>query len=274
MRTSKYFSGLGIYVLGAIVVPIVAQAAPVISSMQILTPTVNVNRPASSPRVKLAISGKGTIIQFLWQGPSGELIGQNFSEAAGFSASTLLQGYLPAQIGGQGFETEFSPYSEAGTWTLASLDICDADYNCGYYSPSQSSPQTFKIINDGEQDIVAPEFLGGVIETPTVSLLHDPTVRILIHATDNVSGVGSISVCITLPAVGVPQLCANIPPPLHPNLAGDFVATLPLPATTATGVYTVQNVYLVDIAGNFRNINNPGQISGEFNRLDTITVTP
>jgi len=252
----------------------VAQATPVISSIRILTPTVNVDRPASSPRVNLVVAGKGTIIQLLWQGPSGEFVNQNFSETGGFPANVTLQGYLPAQIGGTGYETEFSPYSEAGTWTLATLDICDADNNCSYYSASQFPPQTFKIVNAGEQDILAPGFLEGTIETPKVSLSRDPTVRILIKATDNVSGIGSISVCITPPTTGVAQLCAQIPPPLHPNLTGNFVATLALPATTVPGVYTVQNVYLQDIAGNSRNINNSGQIYGEFSGDDTITVTP
>ncbi len=254
--------------------PLAAHAAPAISSIKILTPTVNVNRPAASPLVEFVSSGHGTLIQLLWLGPSGEAVGQNFSDPHGFPATTTVRGYLPAQIGGTGIQTEFSPYTEAGKWTLATLSICDAQNNCSFYSATQFPPQTFTIINDGQQDILPPGFLGGAIETPTVSLSHDPVVRILVHATDNVSGIGAISVCITPPAVGVAQLCATTPPTLRPRLNATLQAELTLPSTTAPGVYTVQNVFLRDIADNFININNPGVIVGGFSAGDTITVTP
>ena len=257
---------------GTVALPIVAYATPTISSVETLTPTVNVARPAASPRVKLATSGAGTIVQFLWQGPSVEFVGQNFTDPDGFAGAVTVQGYLPPQIDGAGYQTEFSPYTEAGTWTLATLDICDANNNCSYYSASQFPPQTFKIVNAGEQDVQGPLFLKGTIKTPKVSLSRNPSVRILIDATDNVSGVGFISVCITPPAVGMTQLCAEIPPPLQPLRGGRFLATLTLPVSTAAGVYMVQNVYLRDIAGNSSNFNNPGQIYGEFGGATTITV--
>jgi hypothetical protein len=71
-------------------VPTVAEAAPTISSLEILTPTVNVDRPASSPRVKLATSGDGTIIQFTWQGPSGEFVYQTYQMPNGFGPTTTV----------------------------------------------------------------------------------------------------------------------------------------------------------------------------------------
>jgi hypothetical protein len=274
VRSINYFSLLAASAFASLILPIAAMATPTISSIEILTSTVNVSRPAASPIVRLAISGKGTVLQFVWQGPSGELVTQNFVDADGFPATTVVQGYLPAQIGGQGYQTEFSPYAEAGVWTLATLDICDPDVNCSYYGASQFTPQTFKIISNTTSDILGPQFLGGTIKTPTVSLSHGAAVRIAISASDTVSGVGAISVCITPPEVGIAQLCAAIPPPLRPVRNGIFVADLTLPATTPSGVYTVQNVYLTDIAGNATNINNPGQINGEFSGGDTITVTP
>jgi hypothetical protein len=72
----------------------------------------------------------------------------------------------------------------------------------------------------------------------------------------------------------VAQLCAVIAPPVSPILNGNFLATVTLPATLTVGVYTIQNVYLRDVAQNSRNINNPGQIYAEFGGASTVTVKP
>ncbi len=255
--------------------PAIGLAQPAITSARILTPIVNVFRPRASPLIEFNVTGDGSIIQYTLQGPSGELFYQGFS-APSFPKKVLLQGYNPTVNPAIGNATEFTPYTEAGTWKVWSLQICDAQFSCGYYDQAQIAalfPSTsFTVVNPGKIDILPPYATSGTILTPSLSISKADTLRILLKLEDNVSGVASASVCAATPGI-TKEICAVIPPPLRLQTAGAYLATAQLPTGTPPGTYTINDVFLADIAGNTISLSNPGQLNGIFGTT-TFTVTP
>ena len=250
---------------------------PAIVSGRISTPTVNVTKPAASPEFDLVLSGKVTSVGFLFQGPSGEFASTGVSFPAGLPSHAHVRGYLPSQYGTLGLPNQaFSLYTEAGTWTLATGQVCDADGNCSGYDSRQLAALfptiTFQVKNPNEADFSAPYITQGVIRTPDVRLNGKVPLKLDVTATDDVSGVASESICATLTGSST-QLCFNSGPFYGHALTGTFPIVYQLPGNTAPGTYTITSVGAIDVAGNYVNYTNPGEINGIFHDNVSFTVT-
>jgi hypothetical protein len=75
-------------------------------------------------------------------------------------------------------EPPFLKFAEPGTWTVYSLTATDGANNSRTYNEAQlrsiSGHHTFFVTNNGGYDIVPPQFVSGVIDTPTVRLSKEP----------------------------------------------------------------------------------------------------
>jgi hypothetical protein len=253
-------------------------AQPAIVSGAIATPVVDVTRPPGSPTIDLVITGKAAIIGFLLQGPSGEFASQDFIYHAGFPAHARLRGYIPSQFGTNTTPNQaFSLYTEAGTWTLVTGEICDANYNCSYYDAAQLAAlfptATFTIKNPNKPDFSPPVLTQGDIKTPNVTAGGAKPLKITLSGTDDVSGVVSASFCATLSGTST-QICATSDPFYDPSRKAAVTVRDQLPADNTPGTYTINIARLIDAADNYATYANPGELNAIFSNNVTVTVTP
>ena len=234
--------------------------------------------PPGSPAIDLVITGKAASIGFLLQGPSGEFASQDFVYQAGFPAHAHLRGYIPSQFGTNTVPNQaFSLYTEPGTWTLVTGEICDTNFNCSYYDAAQLAAlfpaATFTIKNPNKPDFSPPVLTQGDIKTPNVTAGGAKPLKITLSGTDDVSGVVVASFCATLSGTST-QICATSDPFYDPSRKAAVTVIDSLPAGTTPGTYTVTTATLIDAAGNYVNYTNPGQLNAIFNNNVTFTVSP
>ena len=252
-------------------------AQPAIVSGRITNPVINVTKPDASPEFDLVLSGKPTSVAFLLQGPSGEFTSTEASFPPGLPAHAHIRGYIPSQYMTNGLPSQaFSLYTEAGTWSLVNGQVCDADFNCSFYDSSQFAALfpaiTFTVKNPNPADFSPPYISKGVIKTQSIRLGGKEPLSLDLTVTDDVSGVASEHVCATFQD-GHTQFCFDSGPFYGHALSGTFPVVYKLPPGTAPGTYTITMVGSIDVAGNYLNYTNPGQINGIFSGNVTFAVT-
>jgi hypothetical protein len=264
----------------ALFVPLAAMAQPTVSSGLLGTATIDVQKPAASPLITLNIAGLATSIGIQYQSPSGFQGSEAFFASAfgssapspGFTGKVVLQGYNGANSNGG----VLSLYSEPGTWTLTGVSVCGGSGPCSQYNGASLQALfptlTFNVVNHDPADITAPTASAASIKTRVVSIANGPTPSISVHASDDLSGVGSVVVFATLPNFAGSLYLQNIPPS-RPLKSGVFTATCQLPTSTTPGTYTVAYVILVDIAGNVVYINDSATLAKLFGNKMTFQVT-
>jgi hypothetical protein len=131
---------------------------------------------------------------------------------------------------------------------------------------------TITIANPNPYDIAPPVAVSANLQTPTLSLSKDQPLRIAMAAKDNLSGIAYAFVCASTPSV-FQQICANFGPATSIITAKRLELSGSLPTSTVTGAYTIDNVYLSDVAGNTDYITDNAAISKLFKGNITITVT-
>ena len=252
-----------------------AGTKPTITAGVITSALVDVTRTDAAPSIDLAIDGKANSIALLLQGPSGQFANETFQFPA-FPAHTTLRGYSVA--GGFSFvNNAFSLYTQPGTWSLVTIDICGPG-GCSppYVGASLSAlfpSLTFTIRNPNKPDMLAPMVKKGAIETQTVSLGSGKPVRINLIATDDVSGVAAVNITATLTGGGT-QIGGEIVQFPHPSRRVEAPIAVTLDGAIPPGTYTITGVICTDIAGNFRQYSDPGSINAIFDNHASFTVVP
>lgn len=238
---------------------------------------IDVLKPPASPAVVVDVTGAVGSIVLTWTGPSGEPLVSSFS----LSSLAHKTGKISVQAYGSPFPvqgTPFSLYSEAGTWTLASVTLCGAAQGpCASYSAPELAGlfnrTTVQVINAGHPDIAPPQASSATIKTPAISISNNPGVLIDLKATDNLSGVGAARVGFAEQG-GTASFVAQASPPTLLQLQYVLPVRCTVSNTTPPGDYTVSYVQLYDAAGNVTNVTDAAAIASLFNNRIKITVLP
>jgi len=251
-----------------------APPAPIISSGQIVSTAVDVAQPPPAPLVKLQIKGLATAVSFSWTGPSGQVFDQSFVFGT-WQGASVFQGYDPT-IASYPFSAAFNLYTEPGIWTLSGAAVCSGEGTCSSYSGTRLAAMfgrlTIQVTNPNTPDIAPPVAVAGVVNTPTVSLSSNPVAKVGIAATDNLSGIGKITVCTSTEGT-FQSFCFFTQSPSSVVLSKTYFMTATMPSTTPAGTYTITYVSLQDLAGNGSVVADSGKIAKLFNGHATITVT-
>ena len=159
---------------------------PQLSSLAI-KPT-SVNTSSSSRTVTLTahitddLSGFGSNGKLFFSSPSGKqsTVSTSFKRISGTATDGTYE--IPVT---------FQQFSEAGTWSISTIRLSDqagneAELDHGYLLET-GQPSTVQV--ESVQDTQPPQLLGLSLEPSTVDASSpDPTVRVLAHVTDDISG--------------------------------------------------------------------------------------
>ena len=180
--------------------------------------------------------------------------GQSQSVSATLTTGTSLDGDAQATL-------TLPKASEAGTWSVSSVDAYDAD---GNHQPLDTAalsalgfPTSLTVSDTPQLTDTTPPVLVSFDFTPkSVDVTNgDATVNFNLHVTDDLSGYSWGYAYFYSPsygqyAYGYFYLAAGTP--LNANLQG----TLTLPQNSEPGDWTVSGIYLVDTTGNQQSIDN------------------
>jgi hypothetical protein len=230
---------------------------PSLGASKILTPSINLGEAPGAPIVQLALNA-GTVGYYAL---FASLISPSGSHEVGVGLEVpalptnpekrqfvvLLQSPFTS---GEGFNI----YSEAGVWTLQSINLSSNDGQLISYSGSQLASLfpglTVNVVNKGTPDITPPKAGKGKILTPTVSLGSTaPYFAARLPVSDSNSGVQSVSLSIIPPGSNFPSNSAYSPL-AAPVKAGDVTAYATFNASSPTGTYTISAFQVCDYAGN------------------------
>ena len=251
---------------------------PSITSGKILTASVDVTKPPGVPAIQLTLDsgtagvygGTATLLS-----PDGnhlvfaQIFVPDYPPApTHYAFSTLLQSsFISGSLG---------LYAQPGTWTIQSIDLGSGDGHFISYGNAQlaalfHAPAAFTVINPNPVDTKPPAIGNGTILTPTVSLsAPHPFALIRLPVADNLSGVANVSILFNPSNVGF-GLSISAAPGV-PLKRGVLTADYELPATLATGTYTIISVIVCGAAANCSTLNTPAAIAEHF-KSTTITVT-
>ena len=165
-------------------------------------------------------------------------------------------------------------YSEAGTWTILSVEVSDAVGNLRSYIDEELTnlefPTELEVTSD-PSDTIAPALLAldftRSINTASANALATATAR----ASDNLSGVSSVCVTFRSPS-GLQQSRSGCPTLLAGGaLDGVFEGTVQFPQYSESGVWTVTSVSVGDVVGNFQPYSEAALLAAGF--PTTLTVS-
>ncbi|HSI55920.1 MAG TPA: hypothetical protein VLA16_00090 [Ideonella sp.] len=175
-------------------------------------------------------------------------------------------------VGAQSFSypgVYFTPYSEAGVWTVEMMFIYDMNGNGKIYTASDLAafgPTTVTVVNDGPWDNIPPILIGGVVGTKKISLSTPPTgtsgnalpvIAAAVRGFDPGNGVSSgfysaaIEFCLPDPHSTCKDSFQITGKADAPGLADAVVRVSGSPRKDQTpGKYGIYMVNLMDLAGN------------------------
>lgn len=180
-------------------------------------------------------------------------------------------------------EPPFLKFAEPGTWTVYRLTTTDAAGNSRTYSEAElrnlSGHHTFFVTNNGGYDITPPQFVSGVIDTPTARLSKEPPgtpegtppyVSGRVNMTDSGNGVISgsrearLMFCLAGSGSCLPANTNTFTMSNLTNRAGLTATTLTigtqLKVNQIPGNYLIYSLELWDAAGSYRKL-----VSFDFN---------
>ncbi len=219
--------------------------APALLAFDILTPVVTISGStdvASFALTAMDNSGGVKDITVLLRSPSGQEVKATASRD---SAEIML--YLE-------FDSEyFSQYAEAGTWTVAELELVDAAGNERIFGTAdlleREFPTEVEVINSNS-DITAADLLGFVILTPTVDLADaDPKASFTVSASDSPAGIKRITVTLRSPT-GTSFRWAEMFDSNHATSFNGQIDSNSFDNYAETGTWTVSELAIIDAASN------------------------
>ena len=245
-----------------------------VTAGQLSATAVDVTKPAASPVVMLHIRGQASLIQLEYTGPSGEFLEQRFSGT--FTGTVELQGYASSSVF-QG-PSIFSLFTEPGQWSLASVSVCNATFQCTGYSGSRLAALfntlAVTVTNPNSPDITPPRALAAAFSQSSISSSPATAPTAAIRVTDDVSGVASVSIAAQNTVSPQDQIYFSSATPTRPVTSGVLTLSSYVPqGGFATGTYKVTSIFLSDNAGNSSAVTDAAKISQIFRGADTIKVT-
>ncbi len=245
---------------------------PVISSIAILTPTVDVGRAPGQMRFAVTFTSKDTGlfgIGIVLRSPSGR-------QHVKLGTATPLEPHSGTVEVGNG--RPLSLYSEPGLWTVTQVGAGNYQAS-GSLTPAQIAAVLqgpgVTVVNHGPVDTEKPSLVAGRVVTPTVSRSTNGPgeVKIALDAADNLSGIASVTVTAhtgTDPKTGYIQMVNDSPSfLLHGEYGVSYYAPELAPAT-----YTVTAIKLCDNARNCLDVSDPNAIATLFDNQPSFTITP
>jgi hypothetical protein len=163
------------------------------------------------------------------------------------SSGTVLNGTWTGSI-------TFPQYGEPGTYAVAGVFLSDYVANTRLYSTSDLQalgfPTTLQVTSN--QD-VTPPVLTGFAFSPTAvnTTTGSATVNVTASATDNLSGVGSVSVTFSSPS-GQHHTSGSLRLSSGTVLNGTWTGSIIFPQYGELGTYAVGGVFLSDYVANTR----------------------
>jgi len=227
--------------LGALTVTSTADtAAPQITAFSLTPGTIDTTAASTTVNVGFTLTDDlsgASSFQVLFTSPSGS---QTQFASKTFTAATSVTSSVPVT---------FPRFSEPGTWTVANVVLGDAVGNTSFLATSDLAakgfPTTLTVTSTPD---TTPPTLTALSFSPTSITTVGSPVTVTYGATDDLSGVNSVSILLTSPTGGQQQTGASsVSPPATPA-AGTI--SLNFPGGTEQGTWTVSLVLVSDAAGN------------------------
>jgi hypothetical protein len=189
-----------------------------------------------------------------FESPTGiqDFTGFAFDRTAGNPLNGTYQGVI-----------SFPQFIQAGTWTVRSVQVVDAVGNWGFLGTdvlaAKNFPTTLDVVSI--EDVEAPTLVDIVVTATALDVsAGDATTTIELHVTDNRSGVDlpgsgvTFIVVMESPSGNQSQYLASSQFALVSGTINDgtWRATARFPRYSEPGEWRIMQVYLSDLAGNWR----------------------